>query len=176
MSLLFSPLAASRSRFALAGARSTGRTGSPMRPSRGSWFAMATALLQSTTIFQLSSAALPSPWSVRNLNNILPPSIHLTFFDHPNQSLETTLVQIDGTKIPVELIQRPIDFCGRPHRAVAVRDLRARKEAENHIRFLAHYDGLTGLPNRTSFKKKCLSSARPQPARKSPRAGRNVIT
>ena len=78
----------------------------------------------------------------------------LTFFDHPNQSIEGSLVHFDGSKIPVELIQRSIDFGGKPHRAVAVRDLRARKEAEKHIRFLAHYDALTELPNRVSFNKK----------------------
>jgi diguanylate cyclase (GGDEF)-like protein/PAS domain S-box-containing protein len=77
-----------------------------------------------------------------------------TFFDHPNQSIEDTLIHVDGSKIPVELIQRSIDFGGKPHRAVAVRDLRARKEAEKHIRFLAHYDALTRLPNRVSFNKK----------------------
>src|SRR3984893_5530949 len=77
--------------------------------------------------------------------------ISRTFFDHPNQSIEGTLVHFDGSKIPVELIQRSIDFGGKPHRAVAVRDLRARKEAEKHIRFLAHYDALTRLPNRVSF-------------------------
>jgi diguanylate cyclase (GGDEF)-like protein/PAS domain S-box-containing protein len=78
----------------------------------------------------------------------------LTFFDHPNQSIEGALVHFDGSKIPVELIQRSIDFGGKPHRAVAVRDLRARKEAEKHILFLAHYDALTELPNRVSFNKK----------------------
>jgi len=80
--------------------------------------------------------------------------ISRTFFGHPNQSIEGTLVHFDGSKIPVELVQRSIDFGGKPHRAVAVRDLRARKEAEKHIRFLAHYDALTELPNRVSFNKK----------------------
>jgi diguanylate cyclase len=60
----------------------------------------------------------------------------------------------DGTIAPVELILRPIDFAGTPHVAIAVRDLQAHKEAEQHIRFLAHYDALTGVPNRSSFNKK----------------------
>jgi diguanylate cyclase len=77
-----------------------------------------------------------------------------TFFDRPNESIEGTLVRFDGSKIPVELFQRSIDFGGKPHRAVTVRDLRARKEAEIHIRFLAHYNALTGLPNRVNFNKK----------------------
>jgi NO-binding membrane sensor protein with MHYT domain len=53
--------------------------------------------------------------------------ISRTFFDHPNQSIEGTLVHFDGSKIPVELIQRSIDFGDTPHRAVAVRPARRRK-------------------------------------------------
>ena len=52
---------------------------------------------------------------------------------------------------PVELILRPIVFAGRPHHVVAVRDLQARKEAEQHIHYLAHHDALTSLPNRSHF-------------------------
>ena len=52
---------------------------------------------------------------------------------------------------PVELILRPIVFAGRPHHVIAVRDLQARKEAEQHIHYLAHHDALTSLPNRSHF-------------------------
>jgi diguanylate cyclase len=68
-----------------------------------------------------------------------------------SQSVETGLRHLDGSMTPVELILRPIVFAGRPHHVVAVRDLRARKEAEQHIHYLAHHDALTSLPNRSHF-------------------------
>jgi diguanylate cyclase len=78
----------------------------------------------------------------------------LKLIERPNQPIEGELHRADDSKTPVELILRPVDFAGRVHRAIAVRDLKARKEAEQHIRFLAHHDALTGIPNRSSFNKK----------------------
>ena len=65
--------------------------------------------------------------------------------------METGLRHPDGSITPVELILRPIVFAGRPHHVVAVRDLKPRKEAEQHIHYLAHHDPLTSLPNRGYF-------------------------
>jgi diguanylate cyclase len=75
-------------------------------------------------------------------------------FAHPNELVESFLAGSDGAKIPVELVQRPVDLGGKPHQALAVRDLRRRKEAEKSIFFLAHHDPLTGLPNRRSFNER----------------------
>lgn len=68
-----------------------------------------------------------------------------------NQVVETSLRHANGSMTPVELLLRPIVFSGRPHHVVAVRDLKARKAAEEHIHYLAHHDALTSLPNRSFF-------------------------
>ena len=67
-------------------------------------------------------------------------STRLKLFERPNQPIEGDLLHADGARTPVELILRSVDYGGRPHYAIAVRDLQARKQAEQHIRFLAHHD------------------------------------
>ncbi len=78
----------------------------------------------------------------------------LKLLECANVPIETDLLKVDGSRIPVEVIQHQVDFAGKPHLAIAVRDLSARKNAEQHIRFLAHHDSLTGIPNRSSFNKR----------------------
>src|SRR4029079_11500030 len=56
----------------------------------------------------------------------------------------------DGKMIPVELLSKPADVLAGS-RVYSVRDLTDKKSAEGRIHYLAHFDALTGLPNRSSF-------------------------
>jgi len=90
-----------------------------------------------------------------NIETFIPDvAVRTGLFANPNHPIEANLRHIDGSLIPVEMILRGIDFGGKPHHVVAVRNLQARKKAEQHIHYLAHHDALTGLPNRVTFNER----------------------
>lgn len=86
----------------------------------------------------------------RPLTDFLQPALCAALAERPNVALEGELKTAGGAVVPVEAILREVDYGGERHEAIAVRDLSSRKQAERHIRYLAHHDALTGLPNRAS--------------------------
>ncbi len=66
-------------------------------------------------------------------------------------TFETAVVHQDGTRIPVEVIDRGTLQHGEPMRMAVVRDIRDRRATQARLHFLVHHDALTGLPNRTAF-------------------------
>lgn len=84
------------------------------------------------------------------LERFLPTDIVRLALASPNQPVETDLKAEDGSTVPVEVIARHIGDLLQQY-ALAIRDVRARRKAEQEIQFLALHDGLTGLANRTNF-------------------------
>ena len=62
------------------------------------------------------------------------------------------LLHRNGNEIPVELRLSPHRIDRQPAILVSIVDLTERKRTEAHIRRLAYFDALTGLPNRSHFK------------------------
>ena len=79
-----------------------------------------------------------------------------------NELTETQVRRKDGSQLQVE-VHRQAQRSGADWIIVGVvRDITERKEAEKRLHHLAHYDALTGLPNRTLFYetlKKTLAQA-----------------
>jgi len=65
--------------------------------------------------------------------------------------VEWTHLKYDGSPIVVEVLLTPISINNEKMIHVIWRDLTEAKEQENVLKSLAHYDSLTGLPNRVLF-------------------------
>lgn len=65
--------------------------------------------------------------------------------------VEEKFLRLDQTLVDVEVITLPFIFDGEPAFQLIFRDITERKSAQERLEFMANFDPLTGLPNRTLF-------------------------
>ncbi len=65
--------------------------------------------------------------------------------------IEEKLIRLDGREIDIEVSAVPFSFRGKPAVQMIFRDIKERKLAEKKLEYMALYDPLTDIPNRTLF-------------------------
>ena len=66
--------------------------------------------------------------------------------------IEHTVLRLDGKPLTVEATARMIDYEEKPAIYVILRDITARKKAEEELHYVSKYDVVTDLPNRRMFE------------------------
>lgn len=84
---------------------------------------------------------------------------------HYEEPYEAEILLKNGTRVPVEVVGKEMPYDGETYRMVVIRDITARKQAQERIEFLAMHDALTQLPNRLyldEYMERTLALARRQ--------------
>ena len=84
-------------------------------------------------------------------------------FLHGKERFEWLHQRKDGNVFPAEVCLTALTLSGQPTLLATVRDITERKVAQERVQYLAYYDDLTGLPNRTLLQDrlaKALAGAR----------------
>ena len=63
-------------------------------------------------------------------------------------------IRPSGASVPLEMSVGEMEFDGNRLFIAMLRDISLRKQAEERVLFMAHHDGLTGLPNRALFQER----------------------
>lgn len=82
----------------------------------------------------------------------VPPHAWLTVLQDGHLFFERWQQRSDGSLLPCAISLTRVDIDGRTMVLETWRDLTAQREAEARVRYLARYDDLTGLPNRSYFR------------------------
>lgn len=78
---------------------------------------------------------------------------------HPTgRAFETIGLHADGSSFPAEVCGRSLPYEGRSARVFSIRDISARRAAEQRLQQLANYDAITGLANRSLFREQFVQA------------------
>ncbi len=97
----------------------------------------------------------------RSMLDFIAPESHQKAIDYftarGEAPYEALALHKSGRRIPVEFTGRTLVRNGEIIRMGTMLDISERKEAEAQIRFMAHHDALTGLPNRVMLQERLES-------------------